>query len=92
MVEHKFTVGNEERQRIRISHRATTGKAAIIVNGKSIATVDGRALRAISHAVDSITISFNIGDKEKHKVNIRIRGAFWNHFEAYSDNEMVYRS
>lgn len=92
MVEHKFTVGNEERQRLRINHRATTGKATIIVNGKSIATVDGRALRAISHVVDSITVSFTIGEKEKHKVNIRIRGAFWNHFEAYSDNEIVYRS
>jgi uncharacterized protein YxjI len=92
MAEHKFTVGNEEKQRIRISHRATTGKAAIIVNGKSIVIVDGRALRQISHSVDSITISFKIGEKEKHKVNIRIRGVFWNHFEAYWDNEMVYRS
>jgi len=84
MVEHKFTVGKEEKQRIRISHSATTGKAAIIVNG--------RALRPIGHAVDSITISFNIGEKEKHKVYVRIRGAFWNHFEADSDNDMVYRS
>jgi len=92
MVEHKFTVGNEEKQRIRISHKATTGKAAIIVNRQSIVVVNGRALRPISHAVDSITISFNIGQKEKHKINIRIRGLFWNHFEAYSDNEIVYRS
>jgi hypothetical protein len=92
MVEHKFTVGREERQRIRINHRATTGEVAIIVNGKSIVVVNGRALRPLSRAVDSITIAFNIGEKEKHKVNIRIRGAFWNHFEAYSDNELVYRS
>jgi len=92
MVEHKFTVGKEERQRIRISHSATTGKASIIVNGKSIVVINGRGLRAISLAVDSITIAFNIGEKEKHKVNIRTRGAFWNHFEAYSDDKMVYRS
>lgn len=84
MVEHKFTVGKEEKQRIRISHSATTGKASIIVNG--------RVLRPISRAVDSVTVAFTIGEEEKHKVNIRIRGAFWNHFEAYSDNEMVYRS
>lgn len=84
MVEHKFTVGKEEKQRIRISHSATTGKASIIVNG--------RALRPMRRAVDSVTVAFTIGEEEKHKVNIRIRGAFWNHFEAYSDNEMVYRS
>jgi len=92
MVEHKFTVGKEERQRIRISHSATTGKASIIVSGKPIVTVNGRALRPISSVVDSVTVAFTIGEKEKHKVNIRIRGAFWNHFEAYSDNEIVYRS
>lgn len=92
MVDHKFTVGKEEKQRIRISHSATTGKASIIVNEKPIVIVNGRALRPISRAVDSVTVAFTIGEKEKHKVNIRIRGAFWNHFEAYSDNEMVYRS
>jgi hypothetical protein len=92
MVEHKFTVGKEEKQRIRISHSATTGKASIIVNGKPIVIVNGRSLRPISRAVDSVTVAFTIGEEEKHKVNIRIRGAFWNHFEAYSDNEMVYRS
>jgi hypothetical protein len=92
MVEHKFTVGKEEKQRIRISHSATTGKASIIVNGKSIVILNGRAMRPISGVVDSVTVAFTIGEKEKHKVNIRIRGAFWNHFEAYSDNEMVYRS
>lgn len=87
-----FTVGNEEKQKIRISHNATTGKATVVVNGKSIVTINGRALRPISHTVDSITISFNIGVKEKHKINIRIRGMFWNHFEAYSDSNLVYRS
>jgi len=92
MAEHNFTVGKEEKQRIRISHSATTGKASIIVNGKPIVIVNGRALRPISGVVDSVTVAFTIGEKEKHKVNIRIRGAFWNHFEAYSDNEMVYRS
>lgn len=92
MVEHSFTVGKEERQRIRIIHSATTGKASIIVNGKSIVILNGRSLRPISGVVDSVTIAFTIGLKEKHKVNIRVRGAFWNHFEAYSDNEMVYRS
>lgn len=92
MVEHKFTVGKEEKHRIRISHTATTGKASIIVNGKSIVIVNGRGLRPLSRSVDSITIAFTIGEKEKHKVNVRIRGAFWNHFEAYSDNEMIYRS
>jgi len=92
MVEHKFTVGKEEKQRIRISHSATTGKASIIVNGKPIVIVNGRSLRPISRAVDSVTVAFTIGEEEKHKVNIRIRGAFWNHFEAFSDNEMVYRS
>ena len=92
MAEHNFTVGKEEKQKIRISHSATTGKAAIVVNGKPIVILDGRALRPIGRIVDSVTISFTIGDKEKHKVNIRTRGAFWNHFEAYSDNEMIYRS
>ena len=92
MVEHNFTVGKEEKQHIRISHSATTGKAAIAVNGKSIVTLNGRALRPISRIVESVTIAFTIGEKEKHKVNIRTRGAFWNHFEAYSDNEMIYRS
>jgi hypothetical protein len=92
MVEHNFTVGKEEQQRIRISHSATTGKASIIVNGKSIVTLNGRALRPISGIVDSVTITFTIGKKEKHKVNIRTRGAFWSHFEAYSDNDVVYRS
>jgi hypothetical protein len=92
MVEHKFIVGKEEKQSIRISHSATRGKASIIVNGKPIVIVNGRALRPISRAVDSVTVAFTIGEREKHKVNIRIRGAFWNHFEAYSDNEMVYRS
>jgi len=92
MVEHRFTIGKEEKQKMRISHSATTGKASIIVNGKPIVVVNGRALRPISHAIDSVTIAFTIGEKEKHKVNIRIRGAFWNHFEAYSDNETVYRS
>jgi uncharacterized protein YxjI len=92
MVQHKFTIGNEEKQRIRIDHSATTGRVAIVVNGKSIAAINGRELRQISRAVDSITVAFSIGEKERHKVNIRIRGRFWNHFEAYSDNEMVYRS
>jgi len=92
MVEHNFTVGKEERQHIRISRSATTGRAAIIVNGKSIIILNGRALRPISRIVDSVTIAFTIGEKEKHKVNIRTRGAFWNHFEAYSDNELIYRS
>jgi hypothetical protein len=92
MVEHVFTVGKEEKQRMRISHSATTGKVSIIVNGKSIVAVNGRALRPLSRVVDSITISFNIGEGEKHKVNIRIRGIYWNHFEAYSDDEVVYRS
>jgi len=92
MVEHKFTVGKEEKHNVRISHSATTGKAAILVNGKSIVILNGRALRSISGIVDSVTIAFTIGEKEKHKVNIRTRGAFWNHFEAYSDNEMKYRS
>ncbi len=92
MVEHKFTVGKEEKQNIRISHSATTGKAAIVVNGKSIVTLNGRALRPTSRIVDSVTISFTIGEKERHKINIRVRGAFWNHFEVYSDSEMVYRS
>ena len=79
MVEHNLSVGKEEKQRIRISHSATTGKAAIIVNGKSIVILNGRALRPISRVVDSVTVAFTIGEKEKHKVNIRIRGAFWNH-------------
>ena len=92
MVEHTFTVGKEEKHRIQISHGAAAGKTAIFVDGHSIVVVSGRGLRPISHAVDAITISFNIGETEKHKVNIRIRGAFWNHFEAYSDNEIVYRS
>ncbi len=92
MVEHKFTVGTEEKQKIRINHSATTGKTAIIINGESILVVNGRELRAIGHALDSLTFTFNIGEKEKHKVNIRMRGAFWNHFEVYSDNEMIYRS
>jgi len=92
MVEHKFTVGKEEKQRIRISHSATTGRAAIIVNGKSIVVLNGRALRPTSRIVDSVTVTFTIGEKEKHKVNIRIKGAFWNHFEAYSDGDIVYRS
>ena len=92
MAEHNFTVGKEEKQRIRISHSATTGKASIIVNGKPIVIVNGRALRPISGVVDSVTVAFTIGEKEKHKVNIRIRGVFWNHFEAYSDNEKVFMS
>lgn len=92
MTEHEFTVGKEEKHKMRISHSATTGKASILVSGKPIVTINGRALRPISHSVDSITISFNIGQEEKHKVNIRIRGMFWNHFEAYSDSELVYRS
>jgi len=91
-VEHKFTVGIEEKQRMRINHRATTGKVTIVANGQSIVVVNGRALRPLSKVVDSVTISFNIGQKERHKINIRIRGMFWNHFEAYCDNEMVYRS
>jgi len=91
-VEHNFTVGRDEKQNIRISHSATTGKAAIIVNGKSIVILNGRALRPTSRVVDSVTVAFTIGDHEKHKVNIRIRGPFWNHFEAYSDGEIVYRS
>ncbi len=90
MVEHRFVVGREEKQTIRINYSATRGKASIIVNGKSIVVVNGRGLRSLSHTIDSITVAFNIGEKEKHKVNIRTRGAFWNHFEAYSDNEMVY--
>lgn len=92
MVDHKFVVGKEEKQRIRIHHVATTGKITIIVNGKPIITVDGRELRPLSRGVESITVGFVIGEKEKHKLSLRIRGAFWNHFEAYSDNEMVYRS
>ena len=92
MAEHTFSIGKEEKHRIRISHRATTGNAAILVDGHSIVVVSGRGLRPISQAVDSITISFNVGQTEKHKVNIRIRGAYWNHFEAYSDSEMVYKS
>lgn len=92
MVEHMFTVGTEEKQRIRIVHSATTGKTSIIVNGKSIVTLNGRALRPTSRVVDSVTVAFTIGEKEKHKVNIRTRGAFWNHFEVYADNEMVHRS
>ena len=92
MVEHNFKVGTEERQKIRVNRSATTGKTSISVNGKSIVTLNGRGLRAISGIVDSVTISFTIGVKEKHKVNIRTRGAYWSHFEAYSDNELVYRS
>jgi len=92
MVEHRFTVGKEEKQIMRISHSATTGKASIIVSGKPIVVVNGRGLRPISGTVHSVTVTFTIGEKEKHKVNIRIRGPFWNHFEAYSDNEMVFRS
>lgn len=92
MVEHSFTVGKEEKHKIRISHSATTGRATIVVDGKSIVILDGRSLRPISHIVDSVTIAFTIGEKEKHKVNVRTRGAFWNHFEAYSDNEIAYRS
>lgn len=92
MVQHKFTIGNEEKQRIRIDHSATTGKVTIIVNGNRIVVINGRELRPVSHAIDSITIAFNIGEKEKHKINIRIRGRFWNHFEAYSGSELVYRS
>ncbi len=92
MVEHRFKIGKEEKQSIRISHSATTGKSEIIVNGKSIVIFNGRALRPTSRVVDSITVAFTIGENEKHKVNIRIRGAFWNHFEAYSDGEVVYRS
>ena len=92
MVEHRCVVGKEEKHTIRVNHNATTGKASITVNGKSILVVNGRGLRPLSNTIDSITISFNIGVKEKHKVNIRVRGAFWNHFEVYSDNEMVYRS
>jgi len=92
MVEHRFTVGTEEKQSIRISHSATTGRASIIINGKPIVVINGRGLRPLSRAIDSVTIAFTIGEREKHKINIRARGAFWNHFEAYSDNEMVYRS
>lgn len=92
MVEHTFSVGKEEKHRIRINHSATTGKVAIIVDGHSIVVVNGRGLRPISHAVDAISLSFNIGKTERHKVSIRIRGSFWNHFEAYSDSEIVYRS
>lgn len=92
MVEHKFSVGKEEQQNMRISHSATTGKVTIVVNGKSIVVLNGRALRPTSRIVDSVTVAFTIGENEKHKVNIRIRGAFWNHFEAYSDGEIVYRS
>ena len=92
MVEHRFTIGKEERQVMWISHSATTGKASIIVNGKPIVIFNGRGLRPISRTVHSVTVTFTIGEKEKHKVNIRIRGPFWNHFEAYSDNEMKYRS
>ena len=92
VVEHRFTVGKEEKQNIRISHSATTGKASIVVNGKSIVTLNGRALRPTSRVVDSVTVAFTIGETERHKVSIRTRGAFWNHFEAYSDGEIVYRS
>jgi len=92
MVEHKFTIGKEEKQRIRIDHSATTGKVTIIVNGKRIIVINGRELRPVSRAIDSVTIAFGIGESEKHKVNIRIRGRFWNHFEAYSDGEIVFRS
>ncbi len=92
MVEHRFTVGKEERQVVRISHSATTGKASIIVNGKTIAIVNGRGLRPISRTVHSLTVTFTIGEKEKHKVNILVRGAFWNHFEAYSDSDRVFMS
>ena len=92
MVEHRCVVGKEEKHTIRVKHSATTGKASVTVNGNSILTVNGRGLRPISRTVDSIMISFTIGVKEKHKVNIRVRGAFWNHFEVYSDNEMIYRS
>lgn len=92
MAEHVFTVGKEERQRIRINHSATTGRISIMINGKSILVLNGRALRPTSRVMDSVTVAFTIGEKEKHKVNIRIRGAFWNHFEAYSDGEMIYKS
>ncbi len=52
----------------------------------------GRGADYSDGGVDSVTIAFTVGEKEKHKVNIRTRGAFWNHFEAYSDNEIIYRS
>jgi hypothetical protein len=92
MVEHTFTIGKQEKYRIRIDHRATTGRTEIIVEGHSIAVVSSRGLRPLSNVIDALTISFNIGETEKHKVNIRTRGAYWNHFEAYSDSDVVYRS
>jgi len=92
MVEHRCVVGKEEKYTIRINHSATTGKASISVNGNTILVVNGRGLRPISQAVDSMMVSFNIGVKEKHKVSIRARGAFWNHFEVYSDNDVIHRS
>ncbi len=92
MAEHRFTVGKEERRVMKISHSATTGKASIIVDGKTIVIFNGRGLRPVSDTVHSVMVSFTIGDKEKHKVNIRIRGPFWNHFEAYADDEKVFMS
>ena len=92
MVEHRFTVGKEERQIMRINHSATTGKASIIVNGKTIVIINGRGLRPISRTVHSVTVTFTIGEKEKHKVNVRITGPFWNHFEAFSDTERLFMS
>ncbi len=92
MVEHRCVVCKEEKQTIRVNHSATTGKASVSVNGKSIAVVNGIGLRPLSKAIDSVTIAFTIGVKEKHKVNIRVRGAYWNHFEVYSDSDLVFRS
>ncbi len=92
MVEHTFSVGREEKHRIRINHSATTGKASVIVDGHTVVVVNGRGLRPVSQAIDAISISFNIGETERHKVSIRVRGVYWNHFEAYSDGELVYRS
>ena len=46
MVEHKFTVGREKKEKIRINHSAMTGKTAIIINGESIPVVNGRELDA----------------------------------------------
>ena len=92
MAEHRFTVGKEERHVMSISHSATTGKASIIVSGKPIVTINGRGLRPISRTVHSVTVTFTIGVKEKHKVNVRITGPFWNHFEAFSDTDRVFMS
>ncbi|MEM0027151.1 MAG: hypothetical protein QXT53_04660 [Ignisphaera sp.] len=82
MTEYRFIIGKQEKHEIFIRYSEWTGKLIVDVDGRRVVETYAIGFKK--------ELEMDVGDNEKHKIKIVLKGIMFPKIEVYVDGEKIY--